>query len=94
MSHLTPTSRATRGIKEKPAGRPAGFVIFALALLAARALVGTLVVLLSVILVAAGHFFGLGLLLVLGGFLLSLLRVALLLFAWIGAGFTHGSLLG
>jgi hypothetical protein len=61
--------------------------------LAARALVGAFVVLLAILLVAARDFIFLGALLVLAGFLLGLLRIALLLFARIVGGLGHGNLL-
>jgi hypothetical protein len=50
-------------------------------------------VLLPVLLVTAGHFILFGALLIALRFLLSLLCIALLLFAWIVAWFGHGSLL-
>ena len=68
-------------------------LLYADRLLPARPFVGALMVLLPVLLVTAGHFILFGALLIALRFLLSLLCIALLLFAWIVAWFGHGSLL-
>ena len=62
-------------------------------LLAARAFVGTLVILLSILAMAAVGFVLFSALALIVGVLLSLLIVALLLFSWILGWLGHGGLL-